>query len=164
MENKIKKVSPIIIVIILFLAFSCDDSKKYEEQEQATIQAYLEAHTSVHFDLKPSGLYYYEAVTGTGRTPKKSDTVYVKYTGKLLNGTVFDTNVGDADSLKYPALEGWLIDGFEESISYMKAGGKSTAILPSSLAYGPNGNGNIWGYTPLLFEIELCKVKPGPNK
>ena len=164
MKNKIKKVFPVIIVIVLFMASSCDPSKKYKEQEKALIQNYIEEHPTMNFDLKPSGLYYLEVVTGTGRATKLSDTLYMKYTGKLLDGRTFDTNVDVADSLIYPALEGWLLTGFEEGTSYMKEGGKSTILVPSSLGYGSVGYLMISGYTPLLFEIELCKVKPGPNK
>ena len=61
--------------------------------------------------------------------------------------------------------EGALIYGFDEGITFMKAGGKATLLVPSNLAYGASGNGyGIPGYTPLLFDVELVRVKPGPGK
>ena len=62
---------------------------------------------TVHLDFvqKPSGLYYLETLAGTGTAPVAHDTVYVVYTGKFLNGTVFDTNVG-GNQLVFPIGEG----------------------------------------------------------
>ena len=58
-----------------------------------------------------------------------------------------------------------LIQGFNEGLSYMKQGGKSLFLVPSSLGYGSMGNyyGGISGYTPLLFEVQLVLLKKGPG-
>ncbi len=65
----------------------------------------------------------------------------------------------------FPVAEGYLIAGFDEGISYMKEGGKATFLLPSSLAYGSAGLlYQLPGYTPLLYDVELVKVSPGPAK
>lgn len=144
--------------------FSCNPASKYEKAEASQISDYLSLNPNLNFVLKPSGLYYLDVTVGTGRTPINKDTVYIKYTGKFLDGTAFDTNVGKADSLTFPVFQGYLIAGFEEAISYMKAGGKAMVIVPSGLAYGTMGYGLISGYTPLLFDIELARVKPGPGK
>jgi FKBP-type peptidyl-prolyl cis-trans isomerase len=85
------------------------------------------------------------------------------YTGKFLNGNVFDTNAGGAD-LVIIVGGGAYIPGLEEGITYMKEGGKATLLIPSKLAYGTSGLYNIPGYTPLLFDIQLVKVIPGPGK
>jgi FKBP-type peptidyl-prolyl cis-trans isomerase len=114
--------------------------------------------------LKPSGLYYLEVVTGTGLTPVKNDTVYVRYTSKFLNGNVCGTNVGGTLDV-FPLGQYWRLDGYEEGISYLKEGGKATILLPSNLAFGTQGNGyNIPGYTALLFDVELVKVVPATAK
>ena len=70
--------------ILLFLAValmlslgSCDPAKKYEKGEKAAIQNYLNNNANLNFELKPSGLYYLEVLTGTGRTPVLHDTAYV---------------------------------------------------------------------------------------
>jgi FKBP-type peptidyl-prolyl cis-trans isomerase FkpA len=163
MKNKISASLLLFCVIIIFTLVSCDPTKKYEKEERSVIDHYLAQNPTLNFELKKSGLYFLDVTVGTGIVPKTSDTVYIKYTGKFLDGTVFDTNVGKSDTLVYPAFEGYLIYGFEEGVSFMKEGGKSLLLLPSSLAYGPSGYGAINGYTPLLFDIELVKVKKGPN-
>lgn len=154
------------ILISLFTAISiislisCNPSKKYEKEEQDQIDYYLSSNPTLNFVQKESGLYFYSVQEGTGIMPVLHDTVYVKYTGSFLSGQVFDTNVGKADSLKFPCLEGWMIPGFDEGVSYLKQGGKAVILCPSWLAYGVAGRyGFVSGYTPLLFEIELVKVK-----
>ena len=153
-----------LTIVLMISLVSCDPAKKYEKEEAAKIENYLNSNKNLNFELKPSGLYYLEVEAGTGRTPVAHDTAYVKYTGKLLDGTVFDTNVGKVDSLIFPVAEGWLIYGFDEGITFMREGGKAMFLIPSKLAYGPSGYYIIEGYTPLLYDIELVKVKPGPVK
>lgn len=164
----IRKASLITVVVlsalIVLTVESCDPAKKYEKQERENIDKYLTDNPTIDFQLKPSGMYYHELVAGTGIMPVKHDTAYVKYTGKFLNGTIFDTNVGKTDTLKVPVDEGWLIAGFDEGITYMKTGGKATFLIPSSLGYGPSQYYSIPGYSTLLFDVELVKVKRGPAK
>lgn len=163
----IKKFNKAILLFlvtgILVSLVSCDPAKKYEKQERESIDNYLNSNSSLSFDLKPSGLYYLEVLEGTGPTPIAHDTAYVIYTGKYLDGSVFDTNVG-LKQLIFPVDEGIMIAGFDEGITYMKAGGKATFLMPSSLAYGTQGRYPIGGYAPLLYEVELVKVAPGPSK
>ena len=92
------------------------------------------------------------------------DTCYVRYTGKYLNGTTFDTNVGTNREDFVFTVGGNVIAGLNEGVTYMKVGGKSTLLMPSSLAYGTQGYYTIPGYTPLLFEVELIKVIRAPAK
>jgi FKBP-type peptidyl-prolyl cis-trans isomerase len=150
-------------MVILFLS-SCDPSKKFKKQEQEDIDKYLSENSNLAFQVKPSGLYYYDVQEGTGIIPAQSDTVYLFYTGKFLDGTVFDSNVAKKDTLILPIGEGWLIQGFDEGIQYMKVGGKAMLLIPSDLAYGAVGRGPIGGYTPLLFDVELLRVKLSPKK
>ncbi|MCX6256032.1 MAG: FKBP-type peptidyl-prolyl cis-trans isomerase [Bacteroidia bacterium] len=150
--------------VLLISLVSCDPGKKYEKEEKSKIEDYLNSNSNLNFVLQSSGLYYLEVLAGTGRTPVLHDTAYVKYTGMFLDGTVFDTNVGKADSLIFPVAEGWTIAGFDEGITLMKEGGKATFLIPSKLAYGPSGYYSINGYTPLLYDVELVHVTPGPGK
>ena len=162
--TRIKVIFASMAVLGMMLITSCDPSKKYEEDEENAIQSYLLDNFALQFEHKPSGLYYLEVKAGTGNLPVKSDTAYVKYTGKFLDGTVFDTNVGKPDTLIFPVDEGWMIPGFDECVLYMRPGGKALTLVPSKLAYGPTGYYIIGGYTPLLFDIELVKLVKGPNK
>lgn len=158
-----------VSIVFMISLVSCDPAKKYEKEEASKIQDYRANNNSLNFDLKGSGLYYLEIQEGTGIAPVGHDTVYIKYTGKLLDGSVFDTNVGTSTFLIFPVGEGWVIPGFDEGVAYMKAGGKAMFLIPSSLAYGAQGSSYAYdpyygyyqaipGYTPLLFDIELVKV------
>jgi len=155
-------VSTLFIALVTVLFVSCNPSKKYEEEEKASIQDYLASHPEQNFELKSSGLYYFDVVVGTGLTPDDLDTTYVKYTIKFLDGQVFDTNVGTDDTLVFLSNAGLYPVGFEEGVSYMKVGGKALFLTPSKLAYGISGTYYIPGYTPLLFDVELVRLIPGP--
>lgn len=155
-------VSTLFIALVTVLFVSCNPSKKYEEEEKASIQDYLASHPEQNFELKSSGLYYLDVVAGTGLTPEDLDTTYVKYTIKFLDGQVFDTNVGTDDTLVFLSNAGLYPVGFEEGVSYMKVGGKALFLTPSKLAYGISGTYYIPGYTPLLFDVELVRLIPGP--
>jgi FKBP-type peptidyl-prolyl cis-trans isomerase FkpA len=158
MINKFFKTVLLLMIAGSFLLLvSCDPAKKYEKTERESIDNYLNTNSTKDFQQKPSGMYYLEVLAGTGPAPVTHDTVYVIYTGKYLNGNVFDSNVG-ASKLIFPCGEGYMIAGFEEGITYMNEGGKATFLLPSKLAYGTHGFYNIAGYTPLLYDVELVKV------
>jgi FKBP-type peptidyl-prolyl cis-trans isomerase len=148
---------------LVLLLVSCNPASKYEKAEKESIQNYLSSNSADTFDLKPSGLYYHNILTGPGRTPVIHDTAYVQYTGMYLDGTVFTSTTGSPDQA-FPVAEGFLIAGFDEGITYMKEGGKARFLIPSSLAYGPGGYYSIPGYTPLLYDVTLVKVSPGPAK
>ena len=155
-----------VSIVILMASPACNKTSQFEKEEQAMIDAYLERNSSFNFERKPSGLYYLELVAGNGRTAVKFDTVYVKYTGKFLDGRVFDTNVGTANTMEVIVGTTLLIEGFTEGIKYMSQGGKSLLLVPSSLGYGTMGipYAGISGFTPLLFEVELVLLKAGHGK
>lgn len=102
-----------------------------------------------------------EAV-GTGAAAQAGDMLTVNYTGKLANGTVFDTSVGKAP-YKFILGHGDVIPGWDQGLIGMKVGGKRVLIIPSSLAYGATGYGPIPPDATLTFEIELVKVTPASD-
>jgi FKBP-type peptidyl-prolyl cis-trans isomerase len=164
MIRKTNKIIFSALAGLLFItAVSCKVSKKYEEEEAESIQAYLSQNSNLNFELKASGLYYLEIEEGIGELPVKNDTAMVRYTGMLLNGSVFDSNLENTDPYPVPIKGGTTIAGFDEGVSYMKEGGKSLFLVPSSLGYGDRGTYWIPGYTPLLFEVEVVSVIPGPG-
>ena len=66
-------------VALIFSLGSCNPAKKYENREKASIQDYLASHSDQNFELKPSGLYYLEVLTGTGRAPEPNDSAFIMY-------------------------------------------------------------------------------------
>jgi FKBP-type peptidyl-prolyl cis-trans isomerase len=163
MVKKVYQASMLLLVAGLLLSLvSCNPSAKYEKEEKQSIANYMST-TTYDFKHEASGLYYFASLEGTGAAPAIHDTAYVQYTGKFLDGTTFDTNVGKK-AFSFPVGEGYVIAGFDEGISYMKEGGKSIMVIPSNLAYGSQGYYTISGFTPLLYEVELKKVVAGVSK
>jgi FKBP-type peptidyl-prolyl cis-trans isomerase len=143
-------------VLILSLV-SCDPNKKYTKEEKTKIEDFLTKNINLHFVLQSSGLYYLETVTGTGLAPLVNDSAYIQCTGRYLDGAIFYTSVGSGSL--YACIVGTNISGFDEGLLLMKQGGKSTLLIPSNLGYGAMGSYPIPGYCPLLFDIELVRVK-----
>ncbi|HXC06699.1 MAG TPA: FKBP-type peptidyl-prolyl cis-trans isomerase, partial [Bacteroidia bacterium] len=111
--------------------------------------------------VKPtkSGLYYIETQKGTGDNAKAGQTVSVKYTGKFLNGEVFDASERHGGApFDFTIGQKQVIPGWDEALQLMKKGGKATLIIPSDLAYG-DGGGQMKPYATLVFEVELVNVK-----
>ena len=89
--------------------------------------------------------------------PGATDQVTVHYTGRLLDGSVFDSSVRRGEPATFP-LNG-VIAGWTEGLQLMKEGSKYVFYIPSDLAYGARGAGNdIPPYADLIFEVELIKV------
>lgn len=104
-----------------------------------------------------SGLQYAVEKEGDGAQPTAEDEVTVHYTGKLLNGTVFDSSVQRGEPATFPLNR--VIPGWTEGVQLMKEGAKYTFFIPSDLAYGPQGVPNaIPPHSTLIFEVELIKV------
>jgi FKBP-type peptidyl-prolyl cis-trans isomerase len=143
--------------LILLFVSSCDPQRKYFKEENAKIQQYLTDNPDLVFEKKKSGLYYLEEVVGTGEQAVTHDTAYTFYTAKFLNGNQFDSNVGTTDTVIYPVNEGYLIPGYEEGLTYMKVGGKSKMLIPSTLGYGNTGY-YFPAFTPIIFEVHLVRL------
>ncbi|MDE7465714.1 MAG: FKBP-type peptidyl-prolyl cis-trans isomerase [Muribaculaceae bacterium] len=106
-----------------------------------------------------SGLRYMTLKEGTGASPKATDVVKVHYTGKLPDGTIFDSSVQRGEPISFP-LNG-VIAGWTEGLQLMKEGGKTVFYIPSQLAYGAAGAGPMIGPDQdLVFEVELIEVNP----
>lgn len=104
-----------------------------------------------------SGLQYVVEKEGEGAQPGAEDEVTVHYTGKLLNGTVFDSSVNRGEPATFPLNR--VIPGWTEGVQLMKEGAKYTFFIPSDLAYGPSGVPNVIPpHSTLIFEVELIKV------
>lgn len=105
----------------------------------------------------PSGLQYEVIKEGNGKQPTANDSVTVHYTGRLIDGTVFDSSVDRGEPATFGVTQ--VIPGWVEALQMMKEGTQWRLYIPSALAYGPNGAGNVIGPNEtLIFDVELIKV------
>lgn len=109
-----------------------------------------------------SGLQYKIVKKGNGKHPQATDQVKVHYTGKLLNGKVFDSSVQRGEPITFGLNQ--VIPGWTEGLQLMDEGSSYILYIPSNLAYGDQNMGEIPAGSTLIFEVELLEVIPGPYK
>jgi peptidylprolyl isomerase len=110
----------------------------------------------------PSGLGYIDEVVGNGPTPRQGQTVVVQYTGRLTDGTVFDSSLNPGRSpFEFTLGAGKVIRGWDEGIASMKVGGKRKLFIPPELGYGATGTpgGPIPPNANLIFDVQLLGIK-----
>jgi len=109
----------------------------------------------------PSGLQYKIITAGQGKKPAETDTVLCNYKGTFLDGTEFDSSTQAGKPVPFE-LKG-IIPGFKEALLLMSVGSKWQIFVPSNLAYGERGAGNVIGpNSTLIFEIELVSIQANP--
>lgn len=140
-----------------------DEKQKSEASKMAEVnrkagEAFLaENGKRVEVHTTPSGLQYEVLAEGDGPQPNANDQVEVHYTGKLIDGTVFDSSVDRGVPATFGVTQ--VIPGWVEALQLMKAGSKWRLFIPSNLAYGPQGAGNVIGPdSTLIFDVELIRV------
>ncbi len=106
-----------------------------------------------------SGLQYKIVKKGNGKHPKANDQVKVHYTGKLLNGKVFDSSVQRGEPITFGLNQ--VIPGWTEGLQLMDEGSSYILYIPYNLAYGEQNMGDIPAGSTLIFEVELLEVIPG---
>jgi FKBP-type peptidyl-prolyl cis-trans isomerase len=131
-------------------------SDSLKNAEPALLDKYLKDN-KITAKPQPSGLYYIQTLAGTGPKAEAGKTVKVNYTGKLLDGKVFDSSKGAP--LEFTIGRSQVIRGWDEGISMMKQGGKATLVIPSAIGYSDRDMGVIPPYSTLVFDVELVEVK-----
>ncbi|MDQ3045958.1 MAG: FKBP-type peptidyl-prolyl cis-trans isomerase [Bacteroidota bacterium] len=157
-----------------------ENVKKKEEQrvmmelqknEESKILAKYLADNKITAQPTATGLYYIETKKGSGAKPKTGQMVKVNYTGRLIDGTIFDTsdeatakkeNIyderrGEYKPIEFPIGTGGVIKGWDEGIMLMSPGSKGKLIIPSDLAYG-DGGGRMAPFATLVFDVELISI------
>lgn len=143
---------------------------KQLEEDGKMIDAYLN-EKNIDAEIDPSGLRYVIIEEGEGDFPQPNQQVSVNYTGKLLNGQVFDTSV-EADAreadmynanrpyqpYQFALGTGSVIQGWDIGIGLLKRGGKGVLYIPSTLAYGERATGSIPKNAILVFDVELLDI------
>jgi len=130
-----------IMFTILLISFSCSNNGSIKKME--------------------NGLLIEDLVVGDGAEAKDYNKVVVNYTGKLEDGSVFDSSLNPGRSpFTFTLGAGSVIKGWDQGLKNMKVGGKRKLTIPPDLAYGANGAGNaVPPNATLIFEVELLEVE-----
>ena len=138
-----------------------DQERRQSQGKENTTkeEAFLKEHAQKQgVQVTASGLQYSVITEGTGPRPKESDTVKVHYRGTLLDGTEFDSSYKRNDPAVFPLKN--VIKGWSEALQLMRVGSKYQVVLPSRLAYGEQGAGQVIGpNATLVFEVALLGIE-----
>ena len=129
------------------------------KNEQDLLKDYLSLN---EIDIKPeqNGLYYQEIKKGFGKKPEMGDSITVHYEATLINGEPFDSSLKNGRPFSFIYGDKLLIEGWNLGIGMMLEGGKALIIIPSNLAFGESGVGNIIPpYSTVIYELHLLKIK-----
>ena len=100
-----------------------------------------------------------DTLVGTGDIAGAGDRVTVHYTGRFIDGTIFDSSLTRGEPFQFILGVGQVIKGWDDGVAGMRVGGKRILSVPPELGYGANDYGPIPGGSTLIFEIELLKVE-----
>ncbi|MCC6186713.1 MAG: FKBP-type peptidyl-prolyl cis-trans isomerase [Chitinophagaceae bacterium] len=134
-----------------------------KEKDDKALTEYFAAN-GITAQKTASGLYYVVTKPGTGALPAAGQTVKVMYTGKLMDGKMFDSNIDPqfqhTEPLEFPLGKGNVIPGWDEGIALLNKGAKGTLYVPSTLAYGAQSPSPlIPANSILIFDVELLDFK-----
>ena len=162
------------LIFAMALIISCSSEKKQSETEDAALAkegtentSQAEAVNTVKPIVVPdnaieteSGLKYVDEKIGDGKQPEKGQRVAVHYTGKLMDGTKFDSSYDRNEPIEFSCGMREMIQGFDEGIMTMKVGGKRILYIPANLAYGERGIPNVIPPNSMIvFDVELVDIK-----
>ncbi|EOC5800970.1 FKBP-type peptidyl-prolyl cis-trans isomerase [Cronobacter dublinensis] len=136
------------------------DAVRRERQQEMAVegQKYLDENRERDgVNSTESGLQFRVLTQGEGPIPSRKDRVRVHYTGKLIDGTVFDSSVARGEPAEFPVSG--VIAGWIEALTLLPVGSKWELTIPHNLAYGERGAGaSIPPFSTLVFEVELLEI------
>ena len=146
-----------------------------KQAEEGKLATYI-SKNKLETKKTDSGLQYVVKEEGSGNKAVLGDTVVVNYTGKLVSGIIFDTNDAELakkenkfnpmrqyEPIRFRVGHDPVIQGWTEGLQLLNKGSKATLIIPSSIGYGERGGGTIPPFAPLVFDVELVDIVPGPK-
>ncbi|MBQ5983104.1 MAG: FKBP-type peptidyl-prolyl cis-trans isomerase [Prevotella sp.] len=143
----------------LFVSRSEAIKKAQEAEYKAKNEAWLKDNaTKEGVKTTESGLQYKVITQGTGAKPQKTDKVVVKYEGKMIDGTVFDSSYKRNPQTSTFRCD-QVIKGWTEALTMMPVGSKWELYIPENLAYGERQAGQIKPYSTLIFTVELENIE-----
>ena len=155
-----RRIAAVLAVFLMAIpARAADDALSAEAN-----QAYLDANAKKPgVIVRPDGLQFKILQNGFGKRPSVTDTVKVYYTGKLINGTVFD---GTSPGLPASFQVNSVIQGWIEALLLMREGDHWQVVIPARLGYGDQskGDGLIPPNQTLVFDLQLITTKPAPKR
>jgi FKBP-type peptidyl-prolyl cis-trans isomerase len=126
-------------------------------REQKEIEKYLQEN-NLNISAVSPGIWFIMLQEGKGKRPATGDSVEVKYTGRLLNGKIFDSSSKAGRNLRYRIGNGNYLKAWEQAIMSMPEGSMSRLILSSDQAFGRSASAPVPPGSPVIFDIELIKV------
>lgn len=130
---------------------------KRKGEEETRIDLFL-LNNNIKAEPVEEGVWFVKLKEGKGAAPVPGDSVYIHYTGKLLDGSSFDGTGGSISPLGYILGEGTHIEGWEKAVSGMNEGAVVRLVLRSDKAYGEAGYGPVPPNTPVTYDLELIRV------
>ncbi|QWT41863.1 FKBP-type peptidyl-prolyl cis-trans isomerase [Dickeya dadantii] len=132
--------------------------REHQREQAAEGQRFLEANAGKDgVSSTETGLQFRVLTQGEGAIPARQDRVRVHYTGRLIDGTVFDSSVQRGQPAEFPVSG--VIPGWIEALTLMPVGSKWELYIPQNLAYGERGAGaSIPPFSTLIFEVELLEI------
>ena len=148
-----------ILPLALGLLAGCGGKKDQVTTETNPGTAFLTANAGKEGVITTaSGLQYKVIKSGTGESPKLTDTVKVHYQGTLIDGTIFDSSIQRGQPISFPVNR--VIPGWTEALQLMKVGDKWQLFIPAKLAYGDQSpSPAIPPNSVLIFEVELLGIE-----
>jgi cyclophilin family peptidyl-prolyl cis-trans isomerase len=138
--------------------FENNQQEKHKKEAKKVLDQIKEKYPNAR--TTESGLVIANEIKGEGINALIGKVVSVHYTGRLMDGTVFDSSVDRGEPIDFTLGEGMVIKGWDEGIAELKVGGKATFLIPHHLAYGENGHPPVIpAKATLEFDVELIDVK-----